>query len=982
MVRGVSLSNLVTFYGTNGAQPAASLVEGADGNFYGTTLNGGASGNGTIFVLSQSGVLSTLVSFDGMNGAQPEGPLMQGIDGNFYGTTVGGGASSNGTVFMVTPSGDLTNLVSFGGTNGSKPYGSLAQGSDGSFYGTTSEGGNNYGTLFQLTTNGVLTTLAYFDFTTGANPLGGVVFGVSNVLYGTTSSGGASGLGAIFMFDLGSSSGLGGRGGNNSGTNSFLTNLYSFSGSNDGIGPQAGLLFGADGNLYGTAAAGGTNGYGSVFRISTSGDFTNLAFFGSSNGATPSSPLFQTADGTLYGTTTGGGAHSRGTVFGVTTNGVLTSLFSFAGGNGGANPLYAGVVVGTNGNLYGTTSADGAGQDGTVYELSGIVPGIALETGDQTASVGSTVMFGVEVTGSLPLKFQWQFNSNNLADGSRISGAKTPILTIANVATNNAGSYRVIVSNGAGSVTNDPAILTVVDLLANRPKVAITHPRPNTNLSTNVLTIEGTASGAVGVAVAGVYYQINGGAWQLASSANGWSAWSVDNVVLEPGSYTVAAYAVNVVGTPSTTNYVSFGCELPNVQVKVLVEGSGTVSPNYNTNSLSPEGTFKVTARPDPGNLFVGWTNIVSGATTNTSLDATLTFQPQSNLVLEATFVTNNFPKVQGFYNGLFTNANQGEQAAESSGFVELTVNTEGKFSGDLQTGGSRYSLKGVFDPYGNTTATIKQRDGSLLAVEMQLDLSGSSDQIEGTVTNANEAWQAELTADRCVFDGKATNAPEAGQYTMVIPWDVTNPLPGGDGYATVRVNNSGSVQMSGSLADGTKISQGARLSKDGQWPLYVSLYGGQGMLAGWAVLSNAPAGAVSGAVNWLRPAIANALYYGGGLTNEVTLDGARYLPPRGGTNVLSVEAGTLALSGGNLAESITNSFTLGPDNKVTGLGTNKLTLTFTTSSGLFRGSVGVGASKPAAFTGVVLQDEDPQVGRGYFLGTNQSGQVLMQGGH
>jgi uncharacterized repeat protein (TIGR03803 family) len=156
------LTTLVSFNNTNGSNPEAALVQGTDGNFYGTTYYGGDSyvagsdlGYGTVFKVTPAGVLTTLVSFNGINGAQPWAGLVQGSNGNFYGTTqLGGDCDCNaGTVFQMTPAGILTTLLSFDTTNGDQPLAGLIQGSDGNFYGTTYLGdvsNFNDGVAFQV----------------------------------------------------------------------------------------------------------------------------------------------------------------------------------------------------------------------------------------------------------------------------------------------------------------------------------------------------------------------------------------------------------------------------------------------------------------------------------------------------------------------------------------------------------------------------------------------------------------------------------------------------------------------------------------------------------------------------------------------------------------------------------------------------------------------------------------------------------------
>jgi uncharacterized repeat protein (TIGR03803 family) len=169
------LTRLVEFSGANGENPAGGLVQGTNGNFYGTTSIGGnlslnaGYGFGTVFKMTPGGALTTLVSFNLTNGYNPTAALVQGSDGNFYGTTTGGGAGVGGTVFKMTPAGVLTTLVSFNGANGSQPSAGLVQGSDGNFYGTAEYGGaNGLGTVFQVTTNGTLTTLVSFGGQTNA----------------------------------------------------------------------------------------------------------------------------------------------------------------------------------------------------------------------------------------------------------------------------------------------------------------------------------------------------------------------------------------------------------------------------------------------------------------------------------------------------------------------------------------------------------------------------------------------------------------------------------------------------------------------------------------------------------------------------------------------------------------------------------------------------------------------------------------------
>ena len=348
--------------------PSAALVQGSDGNFYGTTEYGGTNGLGTVFQATTNGTLTTLVSFNGTNGSYPFAGLVQGSDGNFYGTTEYGGTNGNhGTVFQMTPAGALTTLVSFNGTNGSYPTAALVQGSDGNFYGTTQSGGaSGMGTVFEITSSGVLTTLVSFNNTDGSVPLAGLVQGTNGNFYGTTFQGGDLSIDGLF---------------NNSGAGTVfemtpagvLTTLVVFNGYN-GANPAGGLVQGTNGNLYGTTSIGGNVnfnagwGFGTVFKMTPGGALTTLVSFSLTNGYNPTAGLAQGSDGNFYGTTDGGGAGGSGAVFKMTPAGVLTTRVSFNGANG--NSPQAALVQGSDGNFYGTTEYGGTNRLGTVFQVT------------------------------------------------------------------------------------------------------------------------------------------------------------------------------------------------------------------------------------------------------------------------------------------------------------------------------------------------------------------------------------------------------------------------------------------------------------------------------------------------------------------------------------------------------------------------------------------------------------------------------------
>jgi uncharacterized repeat protein (TIGR03803 family) len=406
-----TFKTLANFDGTDGSYSLyMSLVQGSNGSFYGMTGAGGASNQGTVFRITAGGKLTTLYNFcSQMNctdGGDPYAGLVQATNGDFYGTTDNGGSGS-GTVFKITAGGKLTTLHSFDGTDGSSPWAGLVEGADGDFYGTTEGGGtNDVGTVFKITAGGALTTLYSFCAVInsrgycadGDTPYAGLVQGSDGNFYGTTNQGGANNEGTVFQIAPGGK----------------LTTLYSFcsqSHCTDGNFPYAGLVQGTDGNFYGTTTGGGL-GAGTVFKITTGGGLTTLHNFCSrtncADGELPYAGLVQGTDGNFYGTTYQGGASGNcigrcGTVFKITAGGKLTTLLSFAGTDGEFPD--GGLFQATNGKFYGTTYEGGADGYGTVFSLA-VGLGPFVETLPTSGKVGTKVIIlGNNLTGTTNVTF-------------------------------------------------------------------------------------------------------------------------------------------------------------------------------------------------------------------------------------------------------------------------------------------------------------------------------------------------------------------------------------------------------------------------------------------------------------------------------------------------------------------------------------------------------------------------------------------------
>ncbi len=434
-----TITTLASFNGNDGLYPYGGLFMDGAGNLYGTTSRGGligdSSGDGVVYELTKgANTITDLVNFDGANGFNPylQTMVMDGA-GNLYGTTQQGvstEAGTYGTVFelvsrepetvapppatptLTTTAGGIVVLGS--GTSltdsatlagGNNPTGTITftlTGPNGTVVDTETDAVDGNGTY--TTPNGFLpaaagvyqwgvtysgdsannpvvtpnlSTLATFNGGNGAQPADGALFRDANGnLYGATRQGGSSSDGTIFELPNGSST---------------VTTLASFNGTN-GANPASGLIMDSAGNLYGTTQAGGADSDGTVFELPNgSSTIITLASFNGTNGASPANGLIMDSVGNLYGTAQAGGAGSDGTVFELAKgSSTITVLASFSGSNG-SDP-FAGLIMDSAGNLYGTTTAGGAfggaRGDGTIFELvkgSGTITSLASFNGSNGA---------------------------------------------------------------------------------------------------------------------------------------------------------------------------------------------------------------------------------------------------------------------------------------------------------------------------------------------------------------------------------------------------------------------------------------------------------------------------------------------------------------------------------------------------------------------------------------------------------------------
>jgi uncharacterized repeat protein (TIGR03803 family) len=346
--------------------PAARLLLGQDGNLYGTT-EGGLWDDGAVFKITPQGEFTILHQFSffaAKGGYDADGGLILGQDGNFYGTTSEGGADINvygglivgaGTVYRISPEGQFTLLHDLnGGSSGILPVCDLCLAGNGDFYGTSSSGGlYGDGIVFKFTPSGTFTAVYpfYAGPDSGANPTSGLKLGLDGNLYGTTSAGGLYGHGTVYRITPSGQEAL----------------LHSFN-IDDGATPQNALEVDQNGDFYGVTALGGAHGLGTIFKITTEGKFVLLHSFEGKDGSKPMGALKRDSNGDLYGTTYIGGQYGLGTIFKITPSGAFSTLHSFDSTDG-KKPL-AGLEVGWNGDLYGTTSAGGKNDNGTVFKIT------------------------------------------------------------------------------------------------------------------------------------------------------------------------------------------------------------------------------------------------------------------------------------------------------------------------------------------------------------------------------------------------------------------------------------------------------------------------------------------------------------------------------------------------------------------------------------------------------------------------------------
>jgi uncharacterized repeat protein (TIGR03803 family) len=354
-VAAQTVTTVLNFNGKNGSSPfMGTFTQGRDGKLYGTTYSGGANSLGTVFRIGNltTGTVVVLHSFAGSDGSNPGAMLTLGTDDNFYGTTTTGGTANFGVLYKISGGGTYTILHDFaGGTDGSAPYGPPIEGADGNFYGTTSGTGVNAATIYKYTrSSGAYSVIYTFNAATTGSSVYGLIQGSDNLLYVTANGGGAKGCGTLVRIS----------------TSGVARGIHTFDCKGGGpANPIAPLIQASDGNYYGTSQGGGSAQQGTLFQVTPAFKVNVIYSFGvkGQTAKGPEAGLVEGTDGNLYGSVPP--SQNPDVLFSSTFSGSYSTLYTFASGD----TTDAGLLQHTSGVFYGLSQTGGTHSDGFVYSL-------------------------------------------------------------------------------------------------------------------------------------------------------------------------------------------------------------------------------------------------------------------------------------------------------------------------------------------------------------------------------------------------------------------------------------------------------------------------------------------------------------------------------------------------------------------------------------------------------------------------------------
>jgi hypothetical protein len=511
-----------------------------------------------------------------------------------------------------------------------------------------------------------------------------------------------------------------------------------------------------------------------------------------------------------------------------------------------------------------------------------------------------------------------------------------------------------------------------------KPSLTILSPPAGARVTNLPLIVTGKSADAGGVNRVEFRVENSSGTneYRTADGTTNWTA-TVDGLL--PGLNVVRVRARDTADNVSTeiTRTVRFVVVSP---ISLAIEGegdaSGVITGASDGQFLEVGRVYTITATAVPAkvNLFARWQGDIA---TNT---ARLTFTMRSNLSLRAVFVANPFIPLKGTYSGFATETALAPRN-EASGFFTATITDLGAYSGKLTIGGKVISIAGRFDLEREATLDVARPGFNPLSITMSL----AGETIHGSVSDRN--WSANLLAERAATGGVLESPPAPGRYRFLFGGsDDPAQGPHGFSYGTATLDAAGKVTVVATLADGSVFSQRTALSQVPRFPMFARLYGGAGQLQAWMELPQDFFLTFGHGGNglWLKSPVPTSRLYTNGFTLDIQPFVTRYLPTSvpstpflGMSGQVSYTGGHVIFSGGNLATPFTNVVRVDAGNKIVNLGTtdqgtNRLTLTYPLSSGLFSGTVTVpGTTRSIRFNGSLVG--------GYFLGTNEGGRVLLQ---
>ncbi len=605
-------------------------------------------------------------------------------------------------------------------------------------------------------------------------------------------------------------------------------------------------------------------------------------------------------------------------------------------------------------------------------------PVMVQQPRSQAVRQGATISLSCAAIADVSPAYQWYKGNVALTNSARIGGTTSSMLTITSFQDSDAGGYWVMATNAFGTANS-----TIAWLYETPPTLAISSLAQGYRTTNTTLHLIGRSADDIGVVK--VLCRINGGAWQTASGTIAWMA----DFSLAPGTNWVEAYAVDTSGSVSPTNLLQV-CRIVYAPLTLVVNGPGRVTPNLTNRWLEAGREYRLTATPDATGFFSNWVRGAGQVVTN---NPNLRFLMETGLTLTANFVPNPFAQLKGDYVGLFLPPEDQTNAlgilkvtVTNAGLFKLKVTDKGVYSGQLSYRGNVLPVAGAFAA--DRSVAFNLARAGQAALQVALWFTNGSNAIEGTV-GEGATWWAKAALRRT---GTGTSNPFSGKYTLAANGGISDGFTNQvSAIAAVTVTSAGAVTWSGNVADGSLLGGAAMLTTNGDWAVYQSLYGGQGMVVGWLAGQDAVNQTSNSFLFWQKNALPftspYASTYPNGFLTALPPNLARYVMPVAGHEATGWTNGIVTLVEGNLVGAAHSVITV--RNNVFRIpiasGPAVKYLTLNRANGLFSGSFTHPATGRATlFKGILTQSgitnniPADSVGQGYFLGTNAVGTVRL----